>query len=77
MKFLLMWSFLVGSQWVTGTAYFNDLSICLEVKKTLLEYKSTGAKSYVECRLVESDKDATELANYMIKKKIDYQLGKP
>ena len=40
MKFLLMWSFLVGSQWVTGTAYFNDLSSCLEVKKTLLEYKS-------------------------------------
>lgn len=57
MKYLLVWSFLIGSNWVGGTALFPTREKCLAAQRMLMsEYHQ---KTYIECKLIETDKAAT------------------
>lgn len=75
MKFLLIWSFCINSNWVAGTALFNNITECLEAKEMMLDYKPYKQKGYVECKLIESDKEGTQLFNHILRERIELQVG--
>ena len=57
MAYLLAWSLLVGNDWITGMAMFRTMSECQEARQVILEYKRSISGGYIECKLVENDKE--------------------
>lgn len=60
MKYLLVWSFIVNSHWITGTATFANKEECLKAEAMFKQHQNLKTSAFIGCQPVQPNKKAKD-----------------